>query len=175
MGWGGRVLSATILTVSNHEMAALQGGGFFMTIKSLAELTSRRYKIFKDESWHHERSEVRTADWMWYEQLHCPNDLSFIGLYSLDPITYQFSTNRPMTAGKIWAVIKDKPGVQSDFQFDGEAILYFPPELVVLVADMAGARKKRHGREMSAEDMEKLIEAGKSSRFQPKFTGLQGA
>jgi len=61
-----------------------------MNIKSLAELTSRRYKIFKDESWHHERSEVRTADWMWYEQLHCPNDLSFIGLYILDPIIYQF-------------------------------------------------------------------------------------
>ena len=146
-----------------------------MTIKSLAELTSRRYKIFKDESWHHERSEVRTADWMWYEQLHCPNDLSFIGLYSLDPIIYQFSTNRLMTAEKIWAVIRDKPAVRADFHFDGEAILHFPPELVVMVAEMAGARKKRQGRKMSTEEREKLVEAGKSSRFQTKSTGLQDA
>ena len=146
-----------------------------MTIKSLAELTSRKYKVFKEESWYHERPEVRAADWMWYEQLHCPNDLSFIGLYSLDPIIYQFSTDRPMTAKKIWVVIKDKPGVRADFHFDGEAILYFPPDLVVLVAYMAGARKKRQGRKMSAEEREKLVEAGKSSRFQPNSTGLQGA
>jgi hypothetical protein len=146
-----------------------------MTIKSLAELTSRKYKGFKEESWYHERPEVRAIDWMWYEQLHCPNDSSFIGLYSLDPITYQFCTNRPMTAGKIWAVIKDKPGARSDFHFDGEAILYFPPELVVLVAEMAGAKRKRRGRKLSVEEMEKLIEAGKSSRFQPKSTGLQNA
>jgi hypothetical protein len=146
-----------------------------MTIKSLAELTIRKYKIFKDESWHHERSEVRTADWMWYEQLHCPNDLSFIGLYSLDPIAYQFSTSRPKTAEKIWAVIKDTPGVRADFHFDGEAILYFPSDLVVLVAEMAGARRKRQGRKMSVEEKEKLVEVGKSSRFQPKSTGLQDA
>ena len=146
-----------------------------MTIKSLAELTDGKYKIFKEESWHHERSEVRTTDWMWYEQLHCTNDSSFIGLYSLDPITYQFSTNRPMTAEKIWAVIKDKPGVKADFHFGGEAILYFPSDLVVLVAEMAGARKKRQGRKMNAEEMEQLIEAGMSYRFQPKSTGLQDA
>jgi hypothetical protein len=148
-------------------------GRFLMTIKSLAELTSGRYKISKEESWHHEQSEVRTADWMWYEQLHCPNDLSFIGLHSLDPTTYQFSTNRPMTAEKIWAVIKDKPGVRADFHFASEAILYFPPELVVLVAEMAGARKKRQGRKMNAEDIEKLVQAGEAFRFQPKYTGFQ--
>jgi len=147
----------------------------FLTIKSLAELTSRKYKGFKEESWYHERPEVRAADWMWYEQLQCPNDLSFIGLYSLDPISYQFSTNRPMTAEKIWAVIKDKPEVRSDFHFGGEAILHCPPELVVLVVDLAGARKKRQGRKMSVEEREKLVEAGKSSRFQPKSTGLQDA
>ena len=146
-----------------------------MTIKSLAELTDGKYKIFKEESWHHERSEVRTTDWMWYEQLHCPNDSSFIGLYSLDPITYQFSTNRPMTAEKIWAVIKDKPGVKADFHFGGEAILHFPPELVVLVADLAGARKKRQGRAMCAEEIEKLVQAGEAFRFQPNSTGLQDA
>jgi len=146
-----------------------------MTIKSLAELTSRKYKGFKEESWHQERPEVRTTDWMWYEQLHCPNDLSFIGLYSLDPITYQFSTDRSRTAEKVWAVIKDKLGVRVDFHFDGEAILYFPSDLVVLVAEMAGARKKRQGRKMNAEEREKLVEAGKSSRFQPKVMGLQDA
>ena len=146
-----------------------------MTIMSMASLTDGKYKIFKEESWYHERPEVRAADWMWYEQLHCPNDSSFIGLYSLDPITYQFSTDRPRTAEKIWTVTKDKPGVRADFHFDSEAILHFPPELVVLVAEMAGARKKRQGRKMNAEEREKLIEAGKSSRFQPKSTGLQDA
>jgi hypothetical protein len=142
-------------------------------IKNLTELTDGKYKIFKEESWYHERPEVRAADWMWYEQLSCPHDSSFIGLYSLDPITYQFSTNRPMTAEKIWAVIKDKPGVRSDFHFAIEAILYFPPELVVLVAEMAGARKKRQGRKMNAEDIEKLVQAGEAFRFQPKYTGFQ--
>jgi hypothetical protein len=146
-----------------------------MTIKSLAELTSGRYKIFKEESWHHEQSEMRAADWMWYEQLHCPNDLSFIGLYSLAPVTYQFSTNRSRTAEKIWAVIKDKSGVRADFHFDGEAVLFFPPERVLLVAEMAEAKKKRQGRKLSAEEREKLIGAGEAFRFQPKSTGLQGA
>ena len=136
-----------------------------MIIKCLAKLTSRKYKVFKEESWYHERPEVRTADWMWYERLHCPNDLSFIGLYSLNPITYQFSTNRPMTAKKIWAVIKDKPEVRSEFHFDGEAILHFPPELVVLVADLAGARKKRW---LSPEAKAKLVERTKAYQFQAK-------
>jgi hypothetical protein len=80
-----------------------------------------------------------------------------------------------MTAEKIWAVIKDKLGVRADFHFDGEAILYFSPELVILLAEIAGARKKRQGRKMNAEEREKLVEAGKSSRFQPKSTGLQDA
>ena len=126
-------------------------------IKNLTELTDGKYKIFKEESWHHERSEVRTTDWMWYEQLHCPNDSSCIGLYSLDPITYQFSTNRPMTAEKVWAALKDKLGVRADFHFDADAILYFPSDLIVLVAEMAGARKKRQGRKMNAEEMEQLM------------------
>jgi hypothetical protein len=45
---------------------------------------------------------------------------------------------------------------------DGEAVLSFPPELLDLVAQRAGARVKRR---LSPEKRERLIKAGKSTRF----------
>jgi hypothetical protein len=113
-----------------------------LVISDLKTITNKRFKIFMDESWQHEVIK-KPGDEIWYYQLHCPNADSFISLYSLDPIIFHFSTDRPITANKIWQEIKNLPDTWADFHFDGEAILYFPPELVIKVAKMAGARKKR--------------------------------
>jgi hypothetical protein len=56
---------------------------------------------------------------------------------------------------------------------DGEAAIYFPPELLDQIAEMAGARKKRQGRKLTAEEKAKLVAAGMAHRFKGKSTGLQ--
>jgi hypothetical protein len=86
---------------------------------------------------------------------------AFIGLYSEDPPLLKLYTNRPRNAHAIWEAIKRHPGTKADFGFDGEADLFFPPELLATVAEMAGARKRR---QLSAEHRAKLIEAGKLGR-----------
>jgi len=70
-------------------------------------------------------------------------------------------TDRPSNAHAIWEAIKSHPGTKADFGFDGEADLFFPPELLATVAEMAGARKKR---QLSEENRSKLIAAGKVGR-----------
>lgn len=123
----------------------------------LKAATGGRYKITLEESWYHERPEVRGPDRRWYEQLPCRGG-AFIGLYSeTGGVMLQLSTPRPKNARLIYEKIKHHPKVRADFHFDGEAIVYFPPELVDIVAEMAGARKKRR---LSAEARAKLAERG---------------
>ena len=75
----------------------------------LGILTGHRYKIALEESWHHERSEVRSLDRIWYEQIPCRGG-AFIGLYSLDPPILQLYTPRVKNAKVVWEAIKDIPG-----------------------------------------------------------------
>ncbi len=64
------------------------------------------------------------------------------------------------------------PGLQAEWM-DGEAVIYFPPDALDQVAEMAGARKKRQGRKLSVEAKSKLLKAGMSYRFNVNSTGLQ--
>jgi hypothetical protein len=56
--------------------------------QKLANLTENCYKIRLEESWHHERSEIRSAEKLWYEQIPCKGG-AFIALYPLDPLILQ--------------------------------------------------------------------------------------
>jgi hypothetical protein len=137
---------------------------------NLANLTADRYKIALEESWQHERPEVRTADRIWYEQIPCEGG-AFIGLYSLDPLILQLYTPRVKNAKVVWEAIKDIPGARADFHFDGEALLFFPLEAVHIVAHLAGARRRRR---LSEEHRAKLAKVGEAHQFKPKNYGSNG-
>ena len=135
---------------------------------SLSSLTTL-YRVTLEESFAHERPEVRNPDKHWYEIIPCqgfrpgpPQEGPYIGLFSEAPPTLHLFTNRVGNARSILEEIKDCPGVRADFM-DGEVILCFPatPELLHKVAVMAGARKRR---QLSAEHRAKLVEAGKVGR-----------
>ncbi len=136
-------------------------------MNSLANLTANRYKIFLDESWQYERSEVRSRGRIWFETIRCKDD-AFISLYSLNPLIFQLWTPRPINPKVVWEVIKDIPGVRADFHFDRGAVIYFPIEVLPTVAELAGAKRKRR---LSAEHKAKLAEAGRSYRFKTKISG----
>jgi hypothetical protein len=140
-----------------------------MAKSSLITLAGGRYRITLDESYQHERPEVRNPDRIWYEQIPCKGG-AFISFYSLDPLVLQLWTPRPLNAGKVWEAIKDVSGASADFVFDGEAVLRFPLEALTTVAKMAGARKKRR---LSPEAKARLIELGKAHRFLRKNHGVE--
>ena len=123
---------------------------------------TQRFKVVMDECWKVERPEVRSPDRRWHEQIPCRGG-AFIGLYSETPPTFQLSTPRAQNAKNIWEQIKHKPGCRADFHFDGEAILFFPPEQLDVVAEGAGARVKRQGRPMTPEQKAKLAEMGREA------------
>jgi len=144
----------------------------------ISKLT-KRFRIVLEESWYHEKSEVRKPDRRWYEIIPLkgfvkgpPQEGPFIGIYSEAPPTLQLYTNRVKQARIIWKEIKKTPGCRADFHLDGEAVLYFTPELLEQVAEMAGARKRR---QLSEEQRTKLIEAGqKGSSRPPKLEKFKG-
>lgn len=137
----------------------------------ISKLT-KRYRIVLEESWKAERPEVRSPDKHWYEQIPCRGE-AFIGLYSEAPPTLQLYTPRVGNAKNIWREIGDKPDCRADFHMDGEAVLYFPPGLLDVAADLADARRKRT-RNLTPEQREKLIEMGKAHRFKGKAHGDTG-
>ena len=140
--------------------------------EGFASFTNGRYRVMLEESWYHERSEVRSPDRRWYEQIPCKGG-AFIGLYSETPETVlHLYTHRVKNARVIWQVIQGKPGVRADFDLDGEAVLYFPPDLVRTVAEMAGARKRRR---LSPEARASLAEMGKACRLKGKKHGVEDA
>jgi len=136
----------------------------------LANLAANRYKMAMEESWQHERPEVRTPDRIWYEQIPC-RGRAFISVYSLSPLTLKLWTPRPKNAKLVWMALKGADGVRADFHFDGEAELFFPLEVLQQVAQLAGARRRRR---LSEEEKAKLIEVGMTHRFQPKNHGAIG-
>jgi hypothetical protein len=125
-----------------------------------AKLTKGRYKIGLDESFHHERPQVRDPDRRWYEQilLTCGG---VICLYQEQP-TILFKLHTPKqrrTLSAPYERFREVPGVALDTAFaDGEAELLFPPELLMEVCEAAGARKKRRGRPLSEKQREAFRE-----------------
>jgi hypothetical protein len=139
---------------------------------SISELT-KRYRIGMDEVWKHERPEVRNPDRRWYEQIPCRGG-GLISLKAEDPTpTLQLYTTMVKSARTVFNKIKHIPGVTADFHYDGEAVIYFPPEILNQVAKMAGARIKRQGRKLTPTEKSNLLEAGKAHRFKNKTTGHQ--
>ncbi len=67
---------------------------------------------------------------------------AFISVYSLNPLILKLWTPRPKNARRIWEAVKDIPGVWADFALDGEAVIYFPLEVLPTVAELAGAKNK---------------------------------
>lgn len=95
---------------------------------TLSELNNR-YRIALDEAWYHERPEVRNPDCRWYEKLPCRGG-AFIFLDAEVPIpVLQLYTPMVKSARAIFNHIKHIPGVTADFHYDGEAVIYFPPEV----------------------------------------------
>lgn len=144
-----------------------------MTQINLSELSTGRYRIALDEAWKYERPEVRNPDRRWYEQIPCRGG-GFIYLESEDPTpVLKLYTPMVKSARAIFNKIKHIPGVTADFHYDGEAMILFPPEVLNQVAELAGARKKRQGRRLSAAEKSQLVEAGIAYRFNGNSAGLQ--
>jgi len=143
---------------------------------TLSKLT-KRFRIALEESWQGELAS--NPDRRWLEIIPCKTfkkgpgqEGSFISLFSEDPPTLQLYSDRPITAKKIWQVIKDHPGTRADFDLDGEVVLFFPPALLEQVAEMAGGRKRR---QLSEDQRAKLIEAGKRTLYAPRKISDPGA
>jgi hypothetical protein len=132
---------------------------------SLSALTDNRYRTTLEESC---QPGARTPDRIWYEQIACRGEGCFIGVYSLEPLIFQLSTSRTKNARMVWEAIEGTSGAKADFHFDGEAIIYFPVEVLPRVAEIAGARKKR---QLSEAHRAKLAEVGKAHQFKPKIHG----
>jgi hypothetical protein len=157
---------------------------------ALSELTNSRYKIILEESWHHERPEVREPDRRFYERILCKGG-AFIAIYC-EPETgcilwgagcplrlpdcrkhhgplLQLWTPRHKNALVIWAKIKGEDSCHYE-SLDAEACIFFPAHLVSLVAVLAGARRKRR---LSPEARARLVAVGKATRFLPQDYGVE--
>ncbi len=150
--------------MTSKDGAPVEGGRKPVCLSNL----TKRFRVTLEESFAHERPETRTPDRRWYEVIPCQGfkkppeqEGPFISLYSEDPPTLMLFTNRVINGKSIWNSIKKHPGTRADFHMDGEAVLYFPPELLSTVAEMAGARKKRI---LTEEQRAALIERGKAGR-----------
>lgn len=125
-------------------------------------LKGNGYKVVLEESFKHEKSEVRSQDRRWFEQIpSCCG--GFICLYSESPrlVLQWYTPSKRKTARKILDTFSNK-GLHLDDHFDGhEAVLYFPLEILKEVCEMAGARKKRQGRKLTEEEKERLAERGR--------------
>jgi hypothetical protein len=137
----------------------------------LADLSNHRYRIVLEESWHHERPEIRKPDRRWYEQIPCKGG-AFISLYAETPIIIlQLYTPRVKNARFIFNHLRDFPEIKPDFHMDGEAALYFSPELLDRVAEMAEARVKRV---LSPEAKLKAAERGRAALERYRKANQQG-
>ena len=140
------------------------------TSSDLALLAAGMYKLVLEESWYHEVPEVRGPDKRWYLQIPCKGG-AFIGLHAETPETIlQLYTPRVKNARIIWQQLKGQPGCRADFHMDGEAVLYFPPEFLRQVAEMAGARVKRR---LSPEARLKVAERGRAALEKYRKTNHQ--
>jgi hypothetical protein len=130
----------------------------------LSKLT-RRFRVTLEESW---QGESKNSERRWLEIIEClgfkkgpGQEGPFISLYSEDPPTLQLYTNRVQNAKRIWGAIKKHLGTRADFHMDGEAVLFFPPSCLGIVATLASGRKRRI---LTEEQRAALIERGKVGR-----------
>jgi len=144
---------------------------------TLSEMTNGRYKITLDESWHHERPEVRNSHRVGFEQIPCrgkghirlfcephlPCPLWKAGCPWRLPdcrdhgdLILKLWTPRTRNARMIWEKIKGEGSSYFD-PMEGEVDIFFPAKQVHLVAEMAGARRRRR---LSPEARAKLVERG---------------
>jgi hypothetical protein len=136
----------------------------------LARIIGTRYRFDLDEAWFHELAEEREPNRLWYERIPCAKD-SHIGVHSIKPLIFKLYSTRPQNAKKIHEAILDKPGfIKADFVFDGEAELYFTKEALPIVAELAGARKKR---QLSPEQRAELVKRGSANRFKSQIDGAE--
>jgi hypothetical protein len=134
----------------------------------LSRLSNGRYQIVYDEAWCHAPPAVRNPDRRWYERIPVRNG-GHIYLYSEDPPTLGLYTTQVKSAR---AITRKFPSLKAEWM-DEEAVIYFHPDLLDWIADMAGARKKRQGRKLSIEERSRLLAAGKAHQFTGHTTGLQ--
>lgn len=125
------------------------------------------YKYQMDESYKHEVYPGKEKDKVWYQQipLKCGGFISLYSLYQDDggPVLKAWTPKQRKTFRAVYDDLKSK-GVGFDDHFDGwEAELYFTPDLLPIVAERIGARKRR---QMSPEAKEKAIERLKKFRFE---------
>ena len=138
----------------------------------LAKFIGTRYRFDLDEAWFHELAEEREPNRLWYERIPCQKE-SFIGVHSVKPLVFKLYSTRPQNALKIHQAIKGKPGfIRGDFAFDGEAELYFTKEALPIVAELAGARKKR---QLTPEQKAALAKGGSAHRFKGQKDGVEDA
>jgi hypothetical protein len=130
-----------------------------------------QYRVTMDESYKHERPEIRREDRRWYERIPCRGG-GFIALFSENPPILMLWTPQIKSARAIAKKVTAVPGLENEW-LDDEAVIYFHLDFLGLVAKMAGALRKRQGRKLSAVEQTKLIEAGKAHRFKGKSTGRQ--
>ena len=91
------------------------------------------YRVVKDECWQHERFESDRA-WCWQIPCHYGH-------------IYIHGTNRLGAYAKgtqISAQLKRLPGVTPHQVGSGEASVTFAPEMLLAVAELLGARRRRH-------------------------------
>jgi hypothetical protein len=136
----------------------------------LAKIIGTRYRFDLDEAWFHELAEEREPNRLWYERIPCQKE-SFIGVHSVNPLVFKLYSTRPKNAKKIHQAIKGKPGfIKADFDFDGEAEIYFTKEALPTVAELAGARKKR---QLTGEQKAELVKRGSANRFKSQIDGAE--
>jgi hypothetical protein len=147
---------------SGRKIDSASGGSKYGTrfsVEAWAKANHFRHQL--EESYRHERPEVRTADRRWYEQIptYCSG---FISLYQETPtVIFQFYTpSARKLCRKVLEWFPDK-GLWVDDWFDGwEAVIYFPPEILLEVCQMAGARRRRQGRPLT-EDQKAAFDVGR--------------
>ena len=136
----------------------------------LAKIIGTRYRFDLDEAWFHELAEEREPNRLWYERIPCQKE-SFIGVHSVKPLIFKLYSTRPQNTKKIHQAIKGKPGfIKADFDFDGEAEIYFTKEALPTVAELAGARKKR---QLTLEQKAELVKRGSANRFKSQIDGVE--
>ena len=130
---------------------------------SVRKLAANRFKVVLEESWKHERPEVREPDKRWYEQIPCRCG-GFIGLYGEDPPTLHFYTPlKRKICREIFAAHVNEDGWRLDCSFQGDATeLYFPAKYLQEIGLLVGAYKRRL---VSEETKTRLREQGKAHRW----------
>jgi hypothetical protein len=138
---------------------------------SVRKLAANRFKVQLEESWKHEKPEVREPDKRWYEQIPCRCG-GHIMLYGEDPPTLKFYTpsKRKVCRELYRAAIEDgNGGWRIDTCFSGdETVLYFPASKLQEVALLVGAYKRR---QVSEETKARLRAQGEAHRWKKGAKG----